>query len=87
MDYYECGLSNLEVEVECADEVDVFVGETFILSHEVGEGEVSVGRLALGQEDGVVEAQVLAASQSLVLLEDVVEPVGYVQLRLRTKPT
>ena len=60
----------------------MLVGETAVFAHEVGEREVPVGRLALRQEDGVVEAQVLAAGQLLVLFENVVEPVGNVQLRL-----
>ena len=60
----------------------MFVSETLVLPHEVGEGEVSVGRLALRQEYAVVEAEVLPASHLLVLLEDVVEPVGDIQLRL-----
>ena len=81
-----CEVPNLEIEVERADEVDVLVGETLVLPHEVGEREVPVGRLPLRQEDGVVEAQVLAASHLLVLLENVVEPVCDVQLRLRDKP-
>ena len=39
--------------------------EAFVLPHEVGHGEVSVGSLALRQEDGVVEADVLVAGDAL----------------------
>ena len=35
--------------------------EALVLPHEVGEGEVPVGGVSLGQEDGVLEADVGAA--------------------------
>ncbi len=53
------GLQRAELEVEVERLLDVHrpaAREAPVLHHEVGDGEVAVGLVALGQEHGVVEA-------------------------------
>ena len=54
----------LEVEVRSTLDV-VPLGKALLLEHVVGQGKVSVGSVLLGEEDGIVEPDVLAASNSL----------------------
>ena len=69
--FIDINFSNLTVELE--DLVDVrAVGEAAVLPHEVGERVVPVRHVALGEEGGVVEADVLAARH---VAEEVVHEV------------
>ena len=55
---------NLEVQVHAV--LKVRSGrEALVLPHVVGHGEVPIGRFAFGQEDRVVEANVLVTGDSL----------------------
>ena len=54
----------LEVEVHALLQVEV-LREAVVLLHVVGHGEVAVCAVTLGQEDGVVEADLLVAGDAL----------------------
>lgn len=56
----------MEVEVERLLETRA-LREAVVLHHVVTEGAVAMSRFLLGQEDGVVEAEKLAADYSFVL--------------------
>ena len=61
--------AGLEVEVQGLSEVRVG-REGVVLLHEVAHGKVPVGRLPLGEEDGVVEAEELVSRHPVESLEE-----------------
>lgn len=77
----------LEVELQRFEKICA-LRERAVLPHEVAEGEVAIGRPALGQIDRVVETDSAVAGQSAPCFGHVVEPirdlVAGMQQRART---